>query len=108
VIESIRLRLQDVDWFVMGDDDTIFFTENLVRVLSNYDPTKMYYIGSQSESHPQNTDFSYNMAYGGGGFAISYPLALALSKFQDSCLHRYGFLSSLSQTVIMVAVGSVL
>ncbi|CAM6051787.1 unnamed protein product [Sphagnum compactum] len=89
VIESIRLRLQDVDWFVMGDDDTVFFTENLVRVLSNYDPTKMYYIGSQSESHPQNTDFSYNMAYGGGGFAISYPLALALSKFQDSCLHRY-------------------
>ncbi|KAE8706346.1 Detected protein of confused Function [Hibiscus syriacus] len=29
------------------------------------------------------------MAYGGGGFAISYPLAKALSKMQDRCIQRY-------------------
>lgn len=89
VSEMFRLALPNVDWFVMGDDDTVFFTENLVRMLSKYDCTKMYYIGSQSESHLQNTAFSYNMAYGGGGFAISYPLAKALSEMQDDCLHRY-------------------
>ena len=32
---------------------------------------------------------SYGMAYGGGGFAISYPLAKALSKMQDRCIQRY-------------------
>jgi hypothetical protein len=29
------------------------------------------------------------MAYGGGGFAISYPLAKALDSMQDSCIQRY-------------------
>ncbi|KAK9013769.1 hypothetical protein V6N11_041765 [Hibiscus sabdariffa] len=29
------------------------------------------------------------MAYGGGGFAVSYPLAKALAKMQDRCIERY-------------------
>jgi hypothetical protein len=74
---------------VMGDDDTLFNTENLVRVLSKYDPSEMWYIGSHSESHRQNDCFSHSMAYGGGGFAISYPLAEALAAMQDECLERY-------------------
>ncbi|KAF2297854.1 hypothetical protein GH714_004114 [Hevea brasiliensis] len=36
-----------------------------------------------------NIYFSYGMAYGGGGFAISYPLAKALDKMQDKCIQRY-------------------
>ncbi|KAL7169866.1 hypothetical protein ACSBR2_034831 [Camellia fascicularis] len=31
VKESFKLGLENVRWFVMGDDDTMFFTENLVR-----------------------------------------------------------------------------
>lgn len=89
VSESFRLGLKDVDWFVMGDDDTFFFTENLVGVLSKYDPKKLWYIGKNSEDHIQNQLFSYNMAYGGGGFAISYPLAKLLAQTQDDCIHRY-------------------
>lgn len=89
VSETYRLGLPDVHWFVMGDDDTIFVTENLVKVLSKYDHRQFYYIGSNSESHMQNLAFSYNMAYGGGGFAISYPLAKALHDMQDGCLRRY-------------------
>lgn len=73
----------------MGDDDTVFFTENLVSVLRKYDHKQFYYIGSSSESHIQNLKFSYGMAYGGGGFAISYPLAKALEKMQDRCIQRY-------------------
>lgn len=88
VSETFRLGLPDVDWFIMGDDDTLFFPENLVKVLSKYDHKKMYYIGSNSETHMQNILFSYNMAFGGGGFAISYPLAKELAKMQDSCLMR--------------------
>ncbi|GAV76116.1 DUF604 domain-containing protein [Cephalotus follicularis] len=89
VSETLRLGLKNVRWFVMGDDDTVFMTENLLRILRKYDHNQYYYIGSSSESHLQNIFFSYGMAYGGGGFAISYPLAKALSKMQDRCLHRY-------------------
>jgi len=89
VSETFRMGLPDVHWFVMGDDDTVFIADNLVRVLSKYDHTKPYYIGSLSESHLQNIFFSYSMAYGGGGFAISYPLAKALESMQDQCIQRY-------------------
>ncbi|XP_047323180.1 uncharacterized protein LOC124926901 [Impatiens glandulifera] len=90
VSETLRLGVdKDVRWVVMGDDDTVFVTENLLRVLSKYDHNQFYYIGSSSESHLQNMYFSYGMAYGGGGFAISYPLAKALEKMQDRCIKRY-------------------
>ncbi|KAH1111711.1 hypothetical protein GYH30_010172 [Glycine max] len=83
VSETLQLGMKDVRWFAMGDDDTIFIIENLIRILRKYDHNQLYCIGSLSESHLQNIFFSYNMAYGGGGFAISYPLAKALHKLQD-------------------------
>uniref|UniRef100_A0A0D6QUQ1 Uncharacterized protein n=1 Tax=Araucaria cunninghamii TaxID=56994 RepID=A0A0D6QUQ1_ARACU len=89
VSETFREGVPDVHWFVMGDDDTIFVAENLVSVLSKYDHTQYYYVGGNSESHVQNSYLSYNMAFGGGGFAISYPLAKALEQMQDKCLPRY-------------------
>ncbi|KAL2516732.1 Protein of unknown function (DUF604) [Abeliophyllum distichum] len=89
VSETLRLGMENVRWFVMGDDDTVFMTDNLVRILNKYDHNQYYYIGSLSESHLQNIYFSYGMAYGGGGFAISYPLAKALEKMQDRCIQRY-------------------
>lgn len=89
VSETLKLGLKDIRWFVMGDDDTVFVVENVVRVLSKYDHTQFYYVGSASESHIQNILFSYAMAFGGGGFAISYPLAKELAKMQDKCIQRY-------------------
>ncbi|KAH7853772.1 hypothetical protein Vadar_006374 [Vaccinium darrowii] len=89
VSEAFRLGLPDVRWFVMGDDDTVFFTDNLVSVLSKYDHRSMYYVGGNSESVEQNEMHSYEMAFGGGGFAISYPLAAELVKVLDGCMDRY-------------------
>ncbi|KAJ0968924.1 hypothetical protein J5N97_021801 [Dioscorea zingiberensis] len=89
VSETLRLHPTNVRWFVMGDDDTVFLPDNLVTVLSRYDHRQPYYIGSHSESHLQNIYFSYGMAYGGGGFAISRPLAESIAKMQDRCLRRY-------------------
>ncbi|TVU29672.1 hypothetical protein EJB05_21249, partial [Eragrostis curvula] len=84
-----------VRWFVMGDDDTVFFPENLVAVLGKYDHEDMYYIGAPSESVEQNVAHSYGMAFGGGGFAASYPAAAELTKVVDGCLDRYrAFFSS--------------
>lgn len=89
VSETVALNHTDVRWFVFGDDDTVFFPENLLKVLSKYDHGLWYYIGSNSESYVQNTCFSFHMAFGGAGFAISYPLAKVLAKVFDSCIERY-------------------
>ncbi|KAL5549849.1 hypothetical protein UlMin_000025 [Ulmus minor] len=95
VKESFELGMENVRWFVMGDDDTAFFTENLVSVLGKYDHEEMYYIGGNSESVEQDVIHSYDMAYGGGGFAISYPLAAELVRVLDACIDRYeGFYGS--------------
>ncbi|KAJ9185249.1 hypothetical protein P3X46_004904 [Hevea brasiliensis] len=91
VKESFELGLDNVRWFVMGDDDTVFFVENLVMVLAKYDHNQMYYIGGNSESVEQNVLHSYSMAYGGGGFAISYPLAKELVRVLDGCINRYSW-----------------
>uniref|UniRef100_A0A0E0NT14 Uncharacterized protein n=1 Tax=Oryza rufipogon TaxID=4529 RepID=A0A0E0NT14_ORYRU len=76
-------------WFVMGDDDTVFFPDNLVAVLNKYDHEEMYYVGAPSESVEQDVMHSYGMAFGGGGFAVSYPAAAELAKAIDGCLERY-------------------
>ncbi|KAK6945310.1 Protein of unknown function DUF604 [Dillenia turbinata] len=89
VSECFRLGLEKVRWFVLCDDDTIFNVDNLVQVLSKYDDSEMVYVGSTSESHSANAYFGHSMAYGGGGIAISWPLAEALFNMQDDCLERY-------------------
>ncbi|KAG5226547.1 DUF604 domain-containing protein [Salix suchowensis] len=83
------LNHSDVRWFVFGDDDTVFLPENLVKTLSKYDHELWYYIGSNSEIFEQNRQFGFEMAFGGGGFAISYPLAKVLARVFDACIERY-------------------
>lgn len=79
----------DIRWFVFCDDDTVFFTRNLLLVLSKYDHEKWFYVGFGSEIYEQNEKFSFGMAFGGGGFALSAPLARVLAEVLDSCLLRY-------------------
>ncbi|KQK00787.1 hypothetical protein BRADI_3g51770v3 [Brachypodium distachyon] len=89
VSETLRLGLPGARWYVMGDDDTVFLPENLLGVLARLDHRQPYYVGCPSESHLQNIFFSYGMAFGGGGFAISRPLAARLERMQDACIRRY-------------------
>ncbi|KAG4115944.1 hypothetical protein ERO13_D12G138300v2 [Gossypium hirsutum] len=89
VLETVALNHTNVRWYVFGDDDTVFFPQNLVKTLSKYDHRLWYYIGSGSEIYQQNKYFSFQMAFGGAGFAISYPLARVLAKVFDSCIERY-------------------
>lgn len=97
--ESYDLGLENVRWFVLGDDDTVFFVENLLTVLRKYDHNQMYYIGGNSESVEQDMIHSYDMAYGGGGFAISYPLATELVRVLDGCIDRYASLYGSDQKI---------
>lgn len=66
VLDSFRLGdNKNVRWFVIADDDTLFFVDNLVEVLAKYDHAKHYYIGMYSEAVISNFPFSFDMAYGG-------------------------------------------
>ncbi|KAK3028427.1 hypothetical protein RJ639_039019 [Escallonia herrerae] len=89
VKEAVQLNQSDIRWYVFGDDDTVFFSDNLVKTLSKYDHERWYYVGSNSESYEQNAQHSFDMAFGGGGFAISSSLARVLAGVLDSCLVRY-------------------
>ncbi|KAL1818097.1 hypothetical protein ACET3Z_020671 [Daucus carota] len=89
VKEAVELNQKDVRWFVFGDDDTVFFVDNLVKVLAKYDHDKWYYVGANSESYEQNDKYAFGMGFGGGGFAISYGLGRVLARVLDSCLMRY-------------------
>ncbi|XVF19301.1 hypothetical protein REPUB_Repub11eG0098600 [Reevesia pubescens] len=93
ILETFRLGDdKNVRWYVMGDDDTIFFVHNLVEVLGKYDHTKYYYIGMSSEAVKSNSDFSFNMAYGGAGYALSNSLVQVLVPVIDDCIERYPYL----------------
>ncbi|XP_022726082.1 uncharacterized protein LOC111282317 isoform X1 [Durio zibethinus] len=89
VVETVALNYSNVRWYIFGDDDTVFFPENLAKTLSKYDHRLWYYIGAGSEVYEQNRFFGFGMAFGGAGFAISYPLAKVLAKVFDSCIERY-------------------
>ncbi|XP_075498179.1 uncharacterized protein LOC142536753 isoform X2 [Primulina tabacum] len=89
VKDAFALNIPDISWYVFGDDDTVFFTDNLVKILSKYDHSRWYYIGCSSEIYEQNEKFSFDMAFGGGGYAISAPLVQAMHRVLDSCLNRY-------------------
>ncbi|RLN39429.1 hypothetical protein C2845_PM01G10550 [Panicum miliaceum] len=50
----------------------------------------MYYVGSTSESVGQNVaHLRRAMAFGGGGYAVSFPATAALAGIMDGCLDRY-------------------
>ncbi|XVF19300.1 hypothetical protein REPUB_Repub11eG0098500 [Reevesia pubescens] len=80
---------QNVRWYVMVDDDTLLFVDNLVDVLAKYDHNKYHYIGTNSEFIKSNYDFSFDMGYGGAGYALSYSLVEALVPVMDKCIERY-------------------
>uniref|UniRef100_M1CXX1 Fringe n=1 Tax=Solanum tuberosum TaxID=4113 RepID=M1CXX1_SOLTU len=106
IMEVFREDHEGVRWVVMGDDDSIFFVDNMVDVLARYDHTKYYYLGGQSEFIMSNHWYSFNQAFGGAGFILSYPLAKAMSKYIESCLRRYPFLRSADQ-ITMVCISDV-
>ncbi|CAH1434572.1 unnamed protein product [Lactuca virosa] len=100
VIEIFRDEREDVRWYIMGDDDSIFFVDNLVDVLSKYDHTKYIYIGGHSESIAPNEILSYDMGFGGAGLIMSYPLAKMVQKNIEDCVRRYPQLKCADQTLM--------
>lgn len=87
------------DWYVLGDDDTLFVPEALQTVLAKYDASKPWYIGAPSESGKQNFDLGIwllstgaqlgDFAFGGGGIIISKGLMQTVIPGFEECLHSH-------------------
>ncbi|CAI9106299.1 OLC1v1005425C2 [Oldenlandia corymbosa var. corymbosa] len=103
ILELFREEHKDLRWLIMGDDDTIFFVDNLIEVLSKYDHREYYYIGNPSEFVLSNFWYNFNQAFGGGGIILSYPLAKALVDSMDLCLRMYSNLSADLMTMACLA-----
>ncbi|KAI6248182.1 hypothetical protein HI914_03738 [Erysiphe necator] len=74
-------------WFVLIDDDTFFpYMHELQRVLSAYDHTLPYYIGTFTERMDWMLSNHAPFAYGGGGIFMSLPTIKQLS--QAPCLQK--------------------
>ncbi|CAN1267754.1 hypothetical protein LINPERPRIM_LOCUS12898 [Linum perenne] len=92
-LQMYRVGDRDLRWFILCDDDTVFFVDNMVEVLGKYDHRQYHYIGSSSECAPCNGIYSFDMAFGGAGYALSYALVDALASKLDACIARYCYLS---------------
>ncbi|KAJ6310024.1 hypothetical protein OIU76_014875 [Salix suchowensis] len=92
LLDMYRVGDKDLRWLIMCDDDSVMFVDNLVEVLGKYDHTKYQYIGGISECVKSNADFSFDMGFGGAGYAVSYPFAQAISTKLDDCIERYPYL----------------
>ncbi|KAH7837982.1 hypothetical protein Vadar_020437 [Vaccinium darrowii] len=103
ILETFREGDKGVRWYVMGFDDSVFFVDNWVDALAKYDHTKYYYIGDYSECVLSNLFFSFDQGFGGGGIALSYPLAAAMVKDLKGCIRRYPFVRS-ADTIIQFCV----
>ncbi|GJS79945.1 glycoprotein-N-acetylgalactosamine 3-beta-galactosyltransferase, partial [Tanacetum coccineum] len=103
VIEVFREEREGVRWYVMGDDDSVFFVDNMVDVLAQYDHTKYIYIGGHSECIYSNQIYSYDMGFGGAGLIMSYPLAKMVQKNIEDCFARYPYLNS-ADKILMTCV----
>ncbi|CAD5119030.1 DgyrCDS7680 [Dimorphilus gyrociliatus] len=73
-------------WWCHVDDDTYVNVKALKELLSRYEPSRDWYIGRPSTSHPLEIDrdrkpFHFWFATGGAGFCISRSLALKIEPY---------------------------
>ncbi|KAM3398493.1 hypothetical protein P3S68_002009 [Capsicum galapagoense] len=101
IMEVVREAREDVRWVIMGDDDSVFFVDNMVDILAQYDHNKYYYFGGHSEFILSNYWYSFNQGFGGAGIILSYPLAKAFANNVMSCLKRYAHLKSSDRTTML-------
>lgn len=98
-LTDIHTAFPEADWYILGDDDTLFVPEALETVLSQYDASKPWFMGSISESPKQNHDYGLALlstgaqlgsyAFGGGGIIISKALMHIIIPDYQKCLHDH-------------------
>lgn len=89
LLDILNQRLEtQTEWAVLIDDDTFFFDMDVVLdMLSKYDTTKPWYVGTLSENK-WNVNNGGLFAMGGAGVFISRPLIQTVGPLADSCFTK--------------------
>lgn len=76
-------------WFAIGDDDTIWFINNLLNTLKQYNSSKFIYLGNISDRNQSVYHHGDFYAYGGAGILLTKPLVLLISQYSSRCLKQF-------------------
>lgn len=86
-------RFPNADWYLMIDDDTYLFKENLKALLSQYDPSLPHYIGSGNVFMGCDGVTKWgdgpSFAHGGSGIVLSKAAMSVLLSRLDDCIPKY-------------------
>ncbi|CAF2692526.1 unnamed protein product [Rotaria sp. Silwood2] len=91
--DDMHIGRKNIQWFAVGDDDTVWFVNNLLDTLQQYNSSNLMYIGDISDKKSQVIRHGDYYAYGGGGILLSRPLAILFAQHTQDCkrfLHLYG------------------
>ncbi|CAF3497360.1 unnamed protein product [Rotaria sp. Silwood1] len=91
--ENMQTTRKNIEWFAVGDDDTVWFVNNLLHTLQPYNSSKLMYIGDISDRKSQVKYHGAYYAYGGGGVLLSRPLTILFAQHTQECkrfLNLYG------------------
>ncbi|TPX71523.1 hypothetical protein SpCBS45565_g01062 [Spizellomyces sp. 'palustris'] len=83
----------DADWFVMIDDDTYVFFDNLADILKEFDPKEVFYIGAKNMfigcDGVKNWGEGPYFAHGGSGIVLSRGAMKVMMAGLDACIEQY-------------------
>ncbi|KAH9264082.1 hypothetical protein BASA83_012480 [Batrachochytrium salamandrivorans] len=86
-------RFPSADWFVMLDDDTYMFFDNLQQLVGKLDPELPHYFGSATMflgcDDVKNWGEGPFFAHGGSGIVLSRGAIKKLVSTLDTCIVRY-------------------
>ncbi|KAI8826507.1 hypothetical protein BJ741DRAFT_630874 [Chytriomyces cf. hyalinus JEL632] len=89
-------KFPDADFFMMIDDDTYVFLDNLQRYLSRYDSSQKLYFGQANRFRGCDGVMEYDdslkaplVAQGGAGIIMSRGALEAMLKVVDECIVKY-------------------
>jgi hypothetical protein len=78
-------KSKNISWFAIGDDDTIWFINNLLKTLEEYNSSKLIYLGNISDRNESIQRHGNDYAYGGGGILLSKPLIQLINQYYQQC-----------------------
>ncbi|UJR16834.1 hypothetical protein I4U23_003733 [Adineta vaga] len=79
---NIKKKIQ---WFAVGDDDTLWFINNLLRLLEYYNSSSALYLGNTSTKKILLNRHGAFFGYGGAGILFSRPLVLLFVQHRQEC-----------------------
>ncbi|CAM4836485.1 unnamed protein product [Rotaria magnacalcarata] len=90
-ISSSNASVKTIQWFAFGDDDTVWFLDNLLQTLQQYNASTSIYLGNISDKLGAIRHHGTYYAYGGGGIILSRPLALKAAQHMKDCRRFHHF-----------------